>query len=315
MQIRAGYEIAYECPQPTPMLLVLSVHPSRRPDLADAAPDAALRSAASRPATTATASATSARASSRRPGGPRISTDFLIDDTGLPDPVAPGRPPACRSRTCPTTCSSILLGSRYCETDRLGDFAWSLFGSTPAGLGARAGDLRLRARPHRASATSTPTPRAPPGTASRSARRLPRLRAPRHHALPLHEHPGALLHRLSRRHRRAAGRRSDGFQRLVRGLSRRPLVHLRRAPQQAAHRPHPDGARPRRHRRRALHQLRPVARSPASRWSPTRCPTPPCTPCATAPPTATTPARPTCPHPRAWPSSPRPCVPAPDADL
>ncbi len=27
MQIRAGYEIAYECPQPTPMVLMLSVHP------------------------------------------------------------------------------------------------------------------------------------------------------------------------------------------------------------------------------------------------------------------------------------------------
>ena len=34
MQIRAGYEITYDCPQPTPMLLVLSIHPSRLPDLA-----------------------------------------------------------------------------------------------------------------------------------------------------------------------------------------------------------------------------------------------------------------------------------------
>ena len=33
MQIRAGYEITYECPQPTPMLLVLCIHPSRFPDL------------------------------------------------------------------------------------------------------------------------------------------------------------------------------------------------------------------------------------------------------------------------------------------
>ena len=33
MRIRAGYEIAYDCPQPTPMLLVLSVHPSRLQDL------------------------------------------------------------------------------------------------------------------------------------------------------------------------------------------------------------------------------------------------------------------------------------------
>ena len=33
MKIRAGYEISYDCPQPTPMILTLSVHPSRVPDL------------------------------------------------------------------------------------------------------------------------------------------------------------------------------------------------------------------------------------------------------------------------------------------
>ena len=33
MRIRAGYEISYDCPQPTPMILVLSVHPSRMSDL------------------------------------------------------------------------------------------------------------------------------------------------------------------------------------------------------------------------------------------------------------------------------------------
>jgi hypothetical protein len=31
--VRAGYEISYDCPQPTPMILALSVHPSRRRDL------------------------------------------------------------------------------------------------------------------------------------------------------------------------------------------------------------------------------------------------------------------------------------------
>jgi hypothetical protein len=33
MKIRAGYEIACDCPQPTPMILTLSVHPTRFPDL------------------------------------------------------------------------------------------------------------------------------------------------------------------------------------------------------------------------------------------------------------------------------------------
>ena len=33
MQIRIGYELVYDCPQPTPMLLMLNVHASRAADL------------------------------------------------------------------------------------------------------------------------------------------------------------------------------------------------------------------------------------------------------------------------------------------
>ena len=33
MKIHAGYKITYDCPQSTPMILQLSVHPSRTPDL------------------------------------------------------------------------------------------------------------------------------------------------------------------------------------------------------------------------------------------------------------------------------------------
>jgi hypothetical protein len=33
MKIHAGYDISYDCLQPTPMILTLSVHPSRRPTL------------------------------------------------------------------------------------------------------------------------------------------------------------------------------------------------------------------------------------------------------------------------------------------
>ena len=42
----------------------------------------------------------------------------------------------------------FLLGSRYCETDRLSDAAWQLFGNDADRLGPGAGDLRLRPRPH-----------------------------------------------------------------------------------------------------------------------------------------------------------------------
>jgi len=33
MQIRVGFEMAYRCPQPTPMILVLNIHYSRASDL------------------------------------------------------------------------------------------------------------------------------------------------------------------------------------------------------------------------------------------------------------------------------------------
>ena len=37
MQIRVGYELVYDCPQPTPMVLMLTIHHSRAADLV--APD------------------------------------------------------------------------------------------------------------------------------------------------------------------------------------------------------------------------------------------------------------------------------------
>ena len=33
MQIRVGFEMAFSCPRPTPMLLVLNIHHSRASDL------------------------------------------------------------------------------------------------------------------------------------------------------------------------------------------------------------------------------------------------------------------------------------------
>ena len=38
MQIRVGYELTYSCPQRTPMILALTVHPSRAADVVVADP-------------------------------------------------------------------------------------------------------------------------------------------------------------------------------------------------------------------------------------------------------------------------------------
>jgi transglutaminase-like putative cysteine protease len=130
MRIRAGFEITYECPAPSPMLMMLNVHPSRQkdllaPDVLRTDRDAAVRhylddfgnlcSRALAPA-----------------GRTTFSTDFVIEDSGRPDPVLPDARLA-NVEDLPDDILVYLLGSRYCETDRMSNLAWSLFGNTPPG--------------------------------------------------------------------------------------------------------------------------------------------------------------------------------------
>jgi transglutaminase-like putative cysteine protease len=61
-----------------------------------------------------------------------ISNDFLIEDNGEPDPAAPGArqlPVA----ELPDDALIYLLGSRYCDTDKLSNLAWSLFAHIETG--------------------------------------------------------------------------------------------------------------------------------------------------------------------------------------
>src|SRR5947208_2872484 len=85
MLIRAGYEIAYECVVPTPMVLMLSVHPSREPDLVTPQtmrtdPAVAVynyRDSFGNACTRLTAPA----------GRLTVSSDFKVRDSGRPDAV------------------------------------------------------------------------------------------------------------------------------------------------------------------------------------------------------------------------------------
>jgi transglutaminase-like putative cysteine protease len=130
MQIRAGYDIEYECPQPTPKLLVLSIHPSRFADLSTPhliqfdppIPSRNYEDGFGNICTRIVAPA----------GRLRIFTSFQIGDTGLPDPVAPDARQL-PVEDLPEEAIVYLLGSRYCETDRLGDFAWATFGGVAPG--------------------------------------------------------------------------------------------------------------------------------------------------------------------------------------
>ena len=201
MKIRAGYEISYDCPQPTPMILTLSVYPSRTPDLLSWD---RMRLDPAIPVNTYHDSFGNFCHVIRAPAGRlTMSTDFLVQDNGEPDAVAP-QAEQHALENLPVEVLIYLLGSRYCETDRLSDIAWSLFGQVPKGwpLVQAICDYvhdRITFGYQHASPTKTAW------DAYTERRGVCRDFA--HLAVtlvPLHERPGALLHRLSGRHRRAA---------------------------------------------------------------------------------------------------------------
>jgi transglutaminase-like putative cysteine protease len=130
MHIRVGYELIYECPQPTPMVVTLHVHYSRASDmvtsdhlvLSPSGPVTGYRDSFGNWCNRIVAPA----------GKLRLTSDAVVSDTGKPDLVAPWleqRP----VQALPEETLLFLLGSRYCETDLLSKAAWDLFGATPTG--------------------------------------------------------------------------------------------------------------------------------------------------------------------------------------
>ena len=130
MKIHAGFDITYECYQPTPMILMLSVHPSRMPDVIGP------HELRFNPAIGATEYRDMFGNICHRILAPRgrttISTRFDVLDPGVPDVYAP-EARQLPVEELPDEALGFLLPSRYCETDRMSDLAWSLFGHTPEG--------------------------------------------------------------------------------------------------------------------------------------------------------------------------------------
>jgi transglutaminase-like putative cysteine protease len=130
MQIRLGYELIYDCPQPTPMILALNIHYSRASSIV--IPDHLV----TRPEVPVTQYRDSFGNWCSRivapAGQTRLTTNAIIKDTGEPDVIAVDAPQHTLP-DLPDDALVFLLGSRYCETDRLADIAWSLFGKTPLG--------------------------------------------------------------------------------------------------------------------------------------------------------------------------------------
>lgn len=130
MRIKAGFEITFDCPKPTPMLLVTSVHPSRQSDLLTPQDLRFDPHILSQEFTDPFGNI--CRRIVSPSGMLTIATDFLIRDSGEPDAVDIGaRQHAVQD--LPNDVLPYLFGSRYCETDRLSETAWSLFGGAPEG--------------------------------------------------------------------------------------------------------------------------------------------------------------------------------------
>ncbi len=132
MQIRVGYEIVYNLPQPTPMILALKIHPTRASDLVR--PDT-MRTYPSVPITPYRDGFGNSCIRIVAPQGRiLITADAVVNDTGVPDAVSPWAEQVMVPEL-PEETLTFLLGSRYCETDRLSETAWNLFGQSPAGWG------------------------------------------------------------------------------------------------------------------------------------------------------------------------------------
>jgi len=130
MQIRVGFEMVYDCPQPTPMIFTLNVHFTRVSDLVGRddlvfdppVPVKAYRDSFGNWCTRVVAPK----------GRLRISADALVNDSGLPDTIVAGAQQHLVPEL-PEEALLFLLGSRYCETDKLSETAWKLFGKAPTG--------------------------------------------------------------------------------------------------------------------------------------------------------------------------------------
>jgi transglutaminase-like putative cysteine protease len=129
-ELNIGYELEYSCPKPTPMILCLNVHSSRVADLKKpdhittnpAVPVSGYRDGFGNWCSRIVAPK----------GDIRLSTDTIIQISDEPDATKTNaRQTAVED--LPDDSLVFLLGSRYCDTDKLSDTAWQLFGNTPTG--------------------------------------------------------------------------------------------------------------------------------------------------------------------------------------
>ena len=134
MKLRIGYELRYLFPQPTPVILVLNTHFTRVSDLL--APDH-ISISPSVPISGYRDEFGNWCSRILAPAGQvRISADAIIKNSGLDKETAQnaghGQVPVER---LPDETMVFLRASRFCDSDKLLDLAWELFGTATPGAG------------------------------------------------------------------------------------------------------------------------------------------------------------------------------------
>lgn len=130
MLIKYGYELIFTCPNSTPMVCQLDIHPSRVDDIRSE--QAFIAIPAVKTSVYTDLFGNRCRRFVAPAGDLKISCSGVIEDRGAPDPVAldAGETPVA---DLPDEVLVYLVGSRYCETDKLSQVAWDMFAATPPG--------------------------------------------------------------------------------------------------------------------------------------------------------------------------------------
>ena len=130
MLIRLGYDIEFEAPSVVPIVAMLSVHPSRVPDLLE--PDQMTVEPAAEVTEYFDSFGNRCSRLVAQPGTIRLTNSTLIQDSGELDEInenAIQHP----IEELPSEVLQYLMNSRYCEVDLLSGVAHDLFGATSPG--------------------------------------------------------------------------------------------------------------------------------------------------------------------------------------
>ncbi|MGB7218388.1 MAG: transglutaminase family protein [Vicinamibacterales bacterium] len=130
MLLRTGFELVYSFPQPTPVILLVNIHDSRAADIV--IPDSLVTEPSIPVTSYRDAFGNQCKRALAPAGRLRLSTNGIVRDNGQPDErlfaAVQGS-----VEDLPEAVLVFLLGSRYCETDRLSETAWQLFSQVASG--------------------------------------------------------------------------------------------------------------------------------------------------------------------------------------